>query len=136
MTNSKEVYVAGKIDASETSIEDFAHELEIRGHIVLEKWWKMGRLPKPYMDYPETSSPAAAAMVDAAYNSDVFILFPDAKILGAAVELGAAIASTKVNLDKQIVIVDPFETRQSVFYVHPVVVAVRGLEQVRQMGWY
>jgi len=75
-------------------------------------------------------------MVNAAYDSDVFILFPEDNILGAAVELGAAIASKKVNLEKQIIIVNPIEVRQSVFYLHPSVIAVSGIKQIRKMRWY
>jgi hypothetical protein len=75
-------------------------------------------------------------MIDAAYESDITILFPGERILGAAVELGAAIASTKTNPEKQIIIVNPFETRQSVFYAHEAVIAVRGIMQIREMDWF
>ncbi len=34
------------------------------------------------------------------------------------------------------IIVNPFETRQSVFYAHPAVITVRGINQVRLMDWY
>ena len=72
---SREIYIAGKVDASEVSIADLALELENRGHRIPEKWWTKGRLPKPYLDHLDTSTPAADAMIDAAYRSDVFILF-------------------------------------------------------------
>ncbi len=133
---AKDIYLAGKLNSGELSIGAFADELEGRGHVVLEKWWQQGKLPVPYMDHPITSSQAAEAMIDAAYNSDVAILFPDDRILGAAVEYGAAIASSKVKADKQIIIVNPYEVRQSVFYVHPSVTAVRGISQVRKMVWF
>ncbi len=132
----KSVYMAGKIDTGEGSISEFASELENRRHNVIEKWWELGRLPKPYLDYPETSTPAAKAMVDAAFVSDVFILFPEDNILGAAVEFGAAIASSYDNQNKLVVVVNPFDVRQSVFYAHPAVIAVKGLQQVRSMRWY
>ena len=133
---SKEIYLAGKIDSGELSIDDFSSELESRGHRVIEKWWEKELLPKPYLQYPDTSMPAAEAMIDAAYESDVFILFPEDTILGAAVELGAAIASTRDNTDKQIFIVNPSEVRQSVFYAHPSVLAVEGLKRIRELDWY
>ena len=133
---AKDIYLAGPLDAGELSIAEFADELEQRGHTLLEKWWQLGRLPTPYMDNPDTSSPAAEAMIDAAYNSDVTILFPNDRILGAAVEFGAALASSKANPEKQIVVVNPFEVRQSVFYTHPAVIAVQGIAQVRQMEWF
>ena len=133
---SRSVYLAGRLDTGEGQIGDFAAELEQRGHTVLEKWWEQGRLPKPYLDHPDTSAPAAEAMINAAHDSDVMMLFPEDDILGAAVELGAALASTKTKPDKLVVVVNPFEVRQSVFYVHPAVVAVHGLAEVRRMDWY
>lgn len=133
---SKEVYLAGKVDTSELSIADFSSELESRGHQVIEKWWEKELLPKPYLQYTETSITAAEAMIDAAYGSDVFILFPEDNILGAAVELGAAIASSRDNTDKQIIIVNPNRVRQSVFYAHPSVVAVDGLKRIRELDWF
>lgn len=75
-------------------------------------------------------------MIDAAYDSDVFILFPTDDILGAAVELGSAIASTRDNSEKKVIAVNPFEVRQSVFYVHPSVIAVRSLAYVRNLEFY
>jgi hypothetical protein len=133
---TKSIYLAGKIDSNELSVESFAIELESRGHDVIEQWWKKGRLPKPYLDYPDTSVPASEAMIEAAMNCEVFILFPEDDILGAAVELGAAIASTVEKPLKDVVVVNPYEVRQSVFYIHPSVVAVEGIHQVRQMYWY
>lgn len=133
---AKEVYLAGKLNSGELSIGEFSDELEQRGHTVLEKWWEPGKLPTPYMDHLDTSAPAAQAMIDAAYESDVLILFPGDTILGAAVEFGAAIASTKNDSDKKIIVVNPFEVRQSVFYAHPAVIAVRGIAQVREMDWF
>ncbi len=132
----KNVYLAGRLDTGEGSIADFSNELEARGHVVLEQWFRQGRLPKPYLDYPETSAPAAARMIDAAAASDVFILHPTDDILGAAVEFGAALASTHYRPEKQVIVVNPFEVRQSVFYAHPEVIAVRGLAEVRALGWY
>ena len=88
------------------------------------------------MQHPETSTPAASAMVDAAYNSDIFILLANDDILGAAVELGAAIASTKVKAGKQVVIVDPFTHRQSIFYAHEAVRAVRDIKSLHDEQWY
>lgn len=131
-----EVYLAGKLASDELSIADFSDELEQRGHTVLEKWWESEKLPVPYLDNVSTSSPAAKAMIDAAYESDVAILFPSERILGAAVEFGAAIASTKTNHDKLVVVVNPYETRQSIFYAHESVVAVRDIFQVRDMDWF
>lgn len=130
------IYLAGRLDVGEGRIGDFSDELESRGHTVLEKWFQSGRLPKPYMKHPETSGPAASAMIQAAFESDIFILHPTDDILGAAVELGAATASTLVNKSKQLIIVNPWEVRQSVFYAHPAVIAVHGLNEIRRMEWY
>lgn len=133
---SKLIYLAGKIDTGEMPIGEFATELEQRGHNVIEKWWEKGRLPKPYLAHPKTSIPAASLMINAAWDSDVFVLFPEDNILGAAVEFGAAIASTHAYPYKQVIVVNPFEARQSVFYAHPEVIAVRGLADVRSMEWF
>jgi hypothetical protein len=103
---------------------------------VLEKWFLDGPLPKPCLDNPHSSAPAAEAMIRAAHESDIFILTPTDDILGAAVEFGAAIASTYENPNKQVIVINPWEFRQSVFYAHPAVIAVRGLGQIRQMDWY
>ena len=132
----KEIYLAGKLNNADLPIGDFANELEQRGHTVLEKWWQEDKLPTPYLDHIDTSASAAEAMIDAAYKSDVAILFPGENILGAAVEFGAAIASTKEDQEKLVIVVNPFETRQSVFYAHPAVIAVRSIAQVRGMSWY
>ncbi len=133
---SKRIYLAGRLDTGEGAIGDFADELETNGHTVLEKWWLEGRLAKPYLDNPQTSGPAAEAMIRAAWASDVMILFPTDDILGAAVEFGAALGSGEANLHKQILVVNPWEVRQSVFYAHPAVTAVRGLGEVRSMDWF
>lgn len=130
------VYLAGKLNAGEDSIAMFAEELEAHGHTVLEKWWTKDELPTPYLANLASSSEAASAMIDAAYESDVFVLFPGATILGAAVELGAALASARHNPDKLVIINDPEATRQSVFYAHPAVIATRGLAAIREMGWF
>lgn len=130
------MYLAGRLNTGELPIGEFATELEQRGHTVLEKWWQVGRLPSPYLENLDSSSPAAQTMIDAAYDSDIAVLFPDDDILGAAVEFGAAIASSKTNPEKQIIVVNPYEIRQSVFYAHPAVIAVRGLAQIRDMHWF
>ena len=132
----KSIYLAGKINSDENVMHALSSALEERGHKVLEKWWETDEIPRPYLEYPETSSVAAESMLDAAYESDVCILFPGNKILGAAVELGAAIASKKENPDKQIIIVDLGESRQSIFYAHPAVVVVSELEELRSFDWY
>lgn len=130
------VYIAGKLNAGEDSIASFADELELRNHTVLEKWWTKPELPTPYLENAETSAEAASAMIAAAYESDVFVLFPGNTILGAAVEFGAAIASTRDNPDKLVIVNDPESTRQSVFYAHPAVIAANGLVAIRKMDWF
>jgi hypothetical protein len=132
----KTVYLAGKIDSGESDLASFSAELEDRGHIVLEKWWEKDAMNTPYLDYPAESAKGAQAMIDAAIQSDVFILFPSNTILGAAVELGAAIASTKNDSEKLVLINYSDELRQSVFYTHPSALAVNSLDQIRTMDWY
>jgi hypothetical protein len=137
MEKGLEIYIMGKLSSGEVSIDEFAQELEERGHFIREKWWQCDKLPVPYLDNPATSAMASVAMLNAAISCDVGILFPTDTILGAAVEFGAAIASKKIiKPEKQIIVVNPFEIRQSVFYTDPAVIAVHGLEQVRRMEWY
>lgn len=133
---SEKIYLAGKVDSNEISIADFSEELEGRGHIVLEKWWEGDALPKPYLSNFASSNPAARKMIEAAYRSSVFILFPEDKILGAAIEFGSAIASTIDNSSKQVFVVNPFDKRQSVFYCHPSVTTVESLLDIRKMKWF
>lgn len=134
--NPSKVYLAGRLDTGEGDIASWAEELEAKGHVVLEKWWEQGRLPKPYLEHMDSSQKAARAMIEAAARSDVMMLFPTDDILGAAVELGAALGSAETNSQKEIIIVNPWEVRQSVFYAHPAVTAVHGLAEVRAMKWY
>jgi hypothetical protein len=131
-----DIYLAGRLDTGEGALSDFSEELESRDHRIVEKWFLEGRLPKPYLDHTEITAPAAQAMIKAAFESDVFVLFPTDDILGAATELGAAIASSLIKKQKQVLVVNPWEVRQSVFYAHPAVIAVQGLDQIRQMEWY
>lgn len=130
------VYLAGKLASDERVISNFASELEAKGHVVLAQWWSYSPLPTPYLEFLESSSVAAHMLFDAAYNSDITILFPSENILGAAVEFGAAIASCKVRPNKLIVVVDPFHTRQSVFYAHESVTRVKDLDEVKKMDWF
>ena len=132
----KDIYIGGRLGNSNLPFEEFAIELEGRGHRVLEKWWRKGRLIKPYLQNIETSRPASVAMVNAAWSSDVSILFNAEDILGAAIEFGVALGNTKVNQSKEVIVVHPPEMRESVFYAHPAVIVVEGLAQVREMHWY
>lgn len=132
----KEIYLAGRLDGGESTLQELAVELETRGHRVIEKWFLAGRLPKPYLTHPETSTPAAAAMIKAAFESDVAILFPTDDILGAMGEFGAALGSTMVNPDKIVVVINPYQVRQSVFYAHPGVLALHNVAELRLLEWF
>lgn len=131
----RNIYLAGKLNAGEDSIMAFAEEIEAAGHTVIEKWWTKDVLPTPYLANTETSSAAASAMLSAAYESDIFVLFPSNNILGAAVELGAALASTMTNPNKRVIVYQPESTRQSVFYTHPAIIVVNELSAMRKMDW-
>lgn len=129
-------YLAGRLGAGEGTIGEFSDELEGRGHLVLEKWFNQGRLPKPYLENIETNGVAARSMIKAAFACDAFVLFPEDTVLGAAVELGAALGSTVLREDKQVIIVNPYDVRQSVFYTHPAVTVVESIDQIRKLTWY
>ena len=128
------VYLAGKVGLEVADLIDFANELESAGHNILLKWWEQS-LNKPYLDY-EISKTAAFSMYRAAYDSDVTILIPASDILGAAVEFGVSLASKESNQNKIIIVVNPYATRQSVFYAHPYVIVVKDLSEIRNMEWF
>jgi len=133
----KNIYLAGKQNAAELSIADFAVELESQGHHVTEKWWEKGTLSKPYLENLDASRPAAAAMVAAARDSDVFILFAEDNLFGALVEFGAALSSVDEHPEKMVYLLTPDEAfRQSIFYAHPDVIAVQSLERIRKANWF
>ena len=130
----KAIYIAGRVSWGDDVLPEFAKELEQRDHHITCKWWKLGRLPKPYLDNLDSSQKAAKLMVEAVMESDVLILFAEDNVLGAATELGVAIGDTsrsRVNI-----VVVPEGVRQSVFYAHPEVVAVSDIDKIRSMDWY
>lgn len=52
-------------------------------------------------------------------------------------EFGVALGQQQTTQpDKEIIVVNPFDVRQSVFYAHPGVVAVASLADIRQRPWY
>ena len=133
----KNIYLAGKQNAAELSIAEFAVELEENGHHVNEKWWERGVLTKPYLDNLDTSAPAAVAMMKAAKESDVFVLFAEDNLFGALVEFGAALASVEQHPGKKVYVVTPQETfRQSIFYGHPDVIVSQSLQRIRDADWF
>jgi len=134
---SETVYLAGKLNSGEATIASFGDELEERGHVILEKWYEKGVLPTPYLDNLHSSAPAAAAMIRAAYNADVFVLFAQNTIFGAAVELGVALASTAENPNKKLYLLKPSEAvRQSVFYSDTHIEVIDSLDTIRQADWF
>lgn len=133
---AKTLYLAGRLDSGEKGIAAIAAELEGRGHTVLEQWWKLGRLPKPYLAHPKSSAPAAESMVKAAAESDVYVLFPAGEILGAAVEFGAALQSARTNPAKRIYLVAEGSFRQSVFFAHPAVTILQSVSELRTQPWF
>jgi len=131
------LYLAGKLNNAETSLGGFAAELEDRGHAITLKWWELPKLPTPYLANPVTSAPAAEDMVNAVLDADVCVLFPEDNILGAMGEFAIALGDkVTTRPDKEVIVVSPFEKRQSVFYAHPGVLAVASLTEVRQRPWY
>lgn len=131
------IYLAGKVDSGEQTINTFADELEERGHDITLKWWELPQLSKPYLDNQDESQIAADNMEWAVRQAtEALILFPTDTILGAAVEYGVAIGDRLQNPQREIIVVNPFEVRQSVFYASSAVIAVHGLTEIRQRAWY
>ena len=130
------VYIAGKIDSSESAIASFAKALEDRGHSITLKWWELDPIARPYLEHPETSSAAARKMVEAVLKCDVFILFANDAILGAAVEFGVALGECGKRPDREILVICPPDKRQSVFYAHPSVTVIADHAAIRERSWY
>lgn len=131
------LYLAGKVNGGEEIISDFAEELEKRNHEITMKWWELPPLSKPYLDYQQESQIAADSMEQAVRDAtDAVILFPADNLLGAMTEYGIAIGDRPRNPQREIIVVNPFEVRQSVFYASSAVIAVRGLADIRLRPWY
>lgn len=64
------------------------------------------------------------------------ILFPQPNILGAMGEFSIAVGDRLRVPEREIIVVNPFETRQSVFYALSAVIALRGLAELRKRPWY
>ena len=75
-------------------------------------------------------------MYRAAFNADIFALFAQDDILGAATEFGVALASAEYDSDKRIYVIGAYAIRQSVFYTHPRVENVNNHIDLRNADWY
>lgn len=132
----KKIYLAGKIDADEYTINRFAEDLEARGHRIAYKWWQQPSLKKPYLEYPETSGAAALKMEKAVRASDVLILLAQDQLLGAMTEFGIGLGDQSKPREIIVVLSEEKEVRQSVFYALPTVVIAQGLRGIRERSWY
>lgn len=133
---AEEIYLAGKVDLGEGQISQLSSELEGRGHRITLKWWEGEKLPKPYLDYPETSAEASRAMIEAIVRSRVFIFIPQSDVLGALIEFGIALRDREDHPDKEVIVIISPETRQSVFYGNEGVMVLRNIEQIKGRPWY
>jgi hypothetical protein len=135
---SKTFYLAGKVQGNDAldKTKNFSTELESRGHTNICRWWEMKGVTKPYLDNLDLNAPLAVEMLNAAFNAEVFILFAQDDILGAAIEFGAGLASVEHVPDKRIYIVGSYAVRKSVFYTHPSAENVNSLQDIRTRDWY
>jgi hypothetical protein len=135
---SKTFYLAGKVAGNNAigELKDFSEELEQHGHVNTYPWWKMKGMAKEYLDHIDVNARFALDMVQAVINAEIFVLFAQPDILGAATELGVALASAEYDSDKRIYIIGAYAIRQSVFYTHPRVENVNNHIDLRNADWY
>lgn len=128
------VYIAGRVGRGEGDISELAEDLEGKGHEITLKWWELAKLKKPFLVHRDQSQVVAINMVKAVKKSDVLILFAEDNILGAATELGIVIGDT--TRKREIIIIHPTDTRQSVFYTHPFVTILQNVDDIKKRPWY
>ena len=132
--DKKQIYIAGKVEDENKDIRNLTTDLEERGHLITYKWWEED-IKKPYLDKENANNSMAASikMENAIRKSDVFILMPTPKILGAAVEFGIAIGD---NNDRDLLVILDDNSRQSVFYANPKVICLNSLKEIRRCSWF
>lgn len=127
------VYIAGRVSWGEGEISKLADTLEVRNHRITLKWWQE-KVKKPFLKNIEHSQNIAQKMEKAIKKSDVLILFAEDSILGAATEFGIALGD--VSKKREIIVIHPPETRQSVFYTHPSVLVLQNVDDIKERPWY
>lgn len=133
MSEFRNIYIAGKTSDELVSIEDFSHELEVRGHSITYKWWEQA-CAKPYLapENYDISQQLATEMENGILKSDTFILLAHSAILGAGVEFGMAIGD-KQPRDIYVIL---GQARQSIFYAYPDVTILKDKRQIQEINWY
>ncbi|MEK7621019.1 MAG: hypothetical protein AAB395_01570 [Patescibacteria group bacterium] len=127
------IYIAGRVSQGEGDIAKLADQLEARGHEITLKWWDK-KVKKPFLNNVDHSQVLSDEMVNAVKKSDVLILFAEDTILGAATEFGIAIGDDSKK--REIILIHPPETRQSVFYTHSSVVVLENVDAIKKRPWY
>ncbi|MBI3494863.1 hypothetical protein HY004_02680 [Candidatus Saccharibacteria bacterium] len=127
------IYIAGRVSWGEGDVANLADQLEARGHIITLKWWNK-KVKKPFLNNVDHSQVLSDEMVNAVKKSDVLILFAEDTILGAATEFGIAIGDDTKK--REIILIHPPETRQSVFYTHPSVIVLENVDAIKKRPWY
>ena len=128
------IYIAGRVAEGKGTIAKLADRLETRSHSITYKWWELPQPKKPFLSHRQLSEKLAKEMVEAVKNADIFILFTEDSILGAATEFGIAIADT--SRDRKIYIIHPPANRQSIFYTYPSVEVLENIEDIKKLEWY
>lgn len=128
----KSVYVAGKVGPDLLEMHMILGVIEDMGFEIAYDWTRTGDgIQKPYLDHVDTNRPFAMKMRNAADMCDIFVLLPTKNILGALIELGIAIGSTRIRPGKIIYVVcDRTDLRQSIFYTLEDVVVFDSLKEL------
>ena len=134
---SKTFYLAGKVAGNKAlqELPALSTELESRGHLNIYPWWQQN-VKKPYLEYRDHNALLAQAMVKAAYEAEVFMLFASPDLLGASIEYGVALTASEYQLDKRIYVIGALATRQSIFYTPSQVEVIPSVQSIRETDWY
>jgi hypothetical protein len=114
------LYVAGRFDERE-QMASYHWQLEARGHHLTANWTTHAPV-KPYDQHADQTRAYASEDFEGVLKADVFILISSALAGGTGVhaELGAAIASHRLQGRPRVMVVGP-HFQQSAMYFHPTV---------------
>lgn len=116
-------YIASRME-NKAIASELTKKLEAKGHAATLDWTQLEGL-KPYEQNSKRSAEAAAQMVKAVQNADVFILFPDEGGTGMYAELGVALATGK----RVFVIGD---LNKPIFLFHPLITRVSSMQELEE----
>ena len=103
---------------------ELTKKLEAKGHTVTLDWTQLEGL-KPYEQNSKRSAEAAAQMIKAVQDADLFVIFPDKGGTGMYAELGAALA-----MGKQVFVIG--NLNKPIFLFHPLITRVSSIQELEE----